>query len=161
MATTWSAIEGEIKRDLELIYRYIQSLAPQNSRYVSIDRGRVVDYIYVDGKRTRTNTNNLFNSVSIGERSSGNGKDLVSIVYVDGGRVPYYQRAVLSPTLRVAKHFGRTEYGRKRYGSESVEKDVVNRNYLYYMKAEGYVASIIGKYNGREYRITDSIEVFK
>lgn len=161
MITSWGAIEGEIKRDLELIYRHIKSLAPQNSRYVSVDRGRVVDYIYVDGKRVRTNTNNLFNSVSIGERSSGNGKDLVSIVYVDGGRVPYYQKAVLSPTLRVAKHFGRTEYGSKRYGSESVERDVINRNYLYYMKAEGYVSSVIGKYNGREYKISDSIEVFR
>lgn len=161
MITSWGAIEGEIKRDLELIYRYIQGLAPQNSRYVGIDNGRVVDYIYVEGKRVRTNTNNLFSSVSMGEESLGSGKNLVSRVYVDSGRVPYYQKAVLSPTLKVAKHFGRTEYGSKRYGSESVEKDVVNRNYLYYMKAEGYVANILGKYNGREYRITDSIEVFK
>lgn len=160
MKTKWANIENEIKFDLQNVYNHVRSLAPQNSKYVSVDNGKYVNYIYVDGKRTYTNTNTLYNSVKIKERSAGSGKNMTSTVYVDSADVPYYEKAVLNPNIRYAKHYGRTEYGSKRYGN-SVEMIKANRNYLYYMEAKNYISSVIKKYNGKRYKITDSIEVFK
>ena len=160
MKTKWANIENTIKRDLQDIYNHVKNLAPQNSKYVSVDNGKFVNYIYVDGKRTYTNTNTLYSSVKIKERASGSGKNMTSVVYVDSADVPYYEKAVLNPNIRYAKHYGRSEYGSRRY-SNSVEMIKPNRNYLYYLGAKNYINSTIKKYNGRTYKISDSIEVFK
>lgn len=151
---TTEAIVNMISGDMLRIYNHIKDLAPQNSKYISIDNGKPVNYIYVNNKRVSTNTGNLHSSVSQVINYGSN--KLVHQVFVDGSRVPYYERAVLSPRLSRAKHYGRTEYGNTRY-QQSKEETVENRNYLYYMNALPFVKNIIQSYNGKKYYVSDNI----
>lgn len=139
------------------IHEHIKSLAPQNSKYVSMYEKNLVDFIFVDGKRVYTNTGKLKNSIMF--ESS---KDLYVTKSVG---VPYYEKAVLRPTITVAYHYFRTEYGMKRYHAtseelakgeywrESVEYEKENRNYLYYMKAKDYIQHQLGTLSGTKFII--------
>ena len=60
---TWIDIQNELIQDFMKLTQTLKDLAPKNSTYQSRDNGKLVDYIYVDGKRTRSNTNNLYNSI--------------------------------------------------------------------------------------------------
>lgn len=155
----WANIETQLINDGRRFSEQIKNLAPQNSKYVSIDQGKIVDYIYVDGKRVRTNTNNLFQNVVFKQEGLNNDRIVMKTV-VDTSVVPYYEKAVLSKTLTVAKHYRRTEYGSVRYGA-SIEYKKENRNYLYYMRGESLMQGLISKWNGKIIEVTDDIEVFK
>lgn len=157
--TTWSAIEQEIIADATTFATKVKYLAPQNSKYISIDRGKLVDYIYVDNKRVRTNTNRLFESIYM-TRQYTKGADMLFQVVSKSGKVPYYHDAVLKKTRTVAQHYMRTEYGSTRY-SNSVERQKENKNYLYYMKGVPFLQEFIGKWNGRTIRVSDDIGDFK
>ena len=152
---TTQEVVDYILQDFNGVYKAIKNLAPQNSKYRSYDRGKLVNYIYVDGRRTYSNTNKLFNSVVNTIVQDGN--TIISKIYVDKSKVPYYEKAVLQPTITYAKHFGRSEYGKIRYGqSRLITKK--NRNYLYYMKGALEVSSVIGSWNGSVINVTDNIE---
>lgn len=153
----WEVIEGRILDDMEDFTRLIQSMAPKNSVYVSKDRGKVVDYIYVDGKRVRSNTNTLFNSIVFSYNNT-NGKDIIAQTKVQGN-IPYYERAVLSQRLDVASHYGRIEYGSQRY-ADSEEFSVLNRNYMYYMEGEHLMRALVNKWNGLEIPVSNKIGDF-
>lgn len=155
----WVDIELKLKTDANNFGRKVKELAPKNSSYIGLDNGKLVDYIYVEGKRVRTNSNNLYNSINT-TQVYGNGKSIITKVVVDSGKVPYYDAAVLKSTREVALHYGRTEYGSKRYGNSRI-KIKQNRNYLYYMLGEQYMIEFMGKWNGRTIKIEDSIEVFR
>lgn len=155
----WATIETQLINDGRRFSEEIKNLAPQNSKYVSIDNGKVVDYIYVDGRRVRTNTNNLYQNVVFKQEGLNNDRIVMKTV-VDTGLVPYYEKAVLSKTLTVAKHYRRTEYGAKRY-AVSIEYKKENRNYLYYMRGESLMRNLISKWNGKSIEVSDNIEVFK
>lgn len=155
----WANIETELVNDGRKFSEGVKNLAPQNSKYVSIDKGKVVDYIYVDGRRVRTNTNNLFQNV-VFKQEGLNNDTIVMKTVVDTSVVPYYDKAVLSKTLTVAKHYRRTEYGSIRYGS-SIEYQKENRNYLYYMRGESLMRELISKWNGKTIEVEDDIEVFR
>lgn len=157
--TTEQVIQ-EITNDILFIYRKFKSLAPQNSEYMSNHMGKLVDYIFVNGKRVRTNTNNLFNNVFLRESPLGDGKGLRYSVFVNGGNVPYYNNVVNNPTITYARHYGRSEYGSVRY-SNSVEKTKKNRNYKYYKDGNQYVMNLMTKYHGKNYKVTDSIGGYK
>lgn len=155
---TTASIIQMIEFDIKRIHLAIQNLAPENSKYVSYDNGKLVNYIYVNNRKVTTNTGNLKSNVQLKSMSGNNRIDYT--ISVDGSAVPYYERAVLSPTLTRARHYGRTEYGSKRY-SKSVEQQVENRNYMYYMKALGEVQSIISGLNGSVYYVKDDIGVYE
>ena len=125
-----------------------KNLAPQNSNYISKDRGRLVDYIYVDNKKVRTNSNRLYQGVRSQVSKNGNTLTLSTLA---GGNISYYEKAVLSPTRKVAYHYGRTEYGDVRY--DSIEIDKENTNYLYYLKGTGELYDFINKYNGKVFTV--------
>lgn len=158
--TTEQVIQ-EITNDILFIYRKFKGLAPQNSEYMSNHRGKLVDYIFVNGKRVRTNTNNLFNNVFLRESPLGDGKGLRYSVVVNGGNVPYYNNVVNRPMIIYARHYGRSEYGDVRYTNISVEKTKKNRNYKYYKDGNQYVMNLMTKYNGKTYKVTDSIGGYK
>ena len=61
--TTQEIVDG-ILQNFTSVYNTIKALAPQNSQYRSYDNGKLVNYIYVDGKRTYTNTGNLHRSIA-------------------------------------------------------------------------------------------------
>lgn len=145
----------KIKRSFVDIHRALQEQAPKDSTYRGIHNWRPVDFIFVQGIRTRTNTNKLFSSVR--RTSLTRNKNIIDRVYVLDTEVPYYQKAVLSPMLERYWHpkFGRFDYG-LRY-SDSRESPVKNRNYMYYMRAKPKVEQIVKSYSG-EYRVSDSIE---
>lgn len=152
-------LETSLLNDTRKFHEDVKKLAPQNSTYIGKDNGKVVDYIYVDGKRVRSNTNNLYNSIL--QRIEGSsGKNMTIKTYVDTSQVPYYDRAVLSPTLLVAGHYGRVDYGNKRYVG-SVEFTKENRNHLYYLEGQESLRNFINKWNGLVVEIEDSLEDFK
>ena len=151
---TVKEVEENILKDSRSALEKIRQLAPQNSRYKSYDRGKLVNYIYVDGRRVFTNSNNLFNSLKVETRNQPFSK-VIELV-VSENDVPYYREAVLERTRIVARHFGRTDYGKLRYGtSEMVVKG--NRNYMYYDDGIQYVKDVIAKWDGKIINVTDSI----
>ena len=156
---SWALLKTEILSDYLNFHNQIKSLAPQNSSYRSKEKGRLVDYIYVDGKRVRTNTNNLFNSITYIQEDYA-GSNMIFKTVVDTSRVPYYDKAVLQPYLTVAFHYGRTEYGDTRYAESSTTLKE-NRNYLYYLKGQNLMTQLISKYNGRVVETDESIGDFK
>ena len=149
----------EIEQDARKLTNIIKGHAPRNSRYQSNDNGRLVDYIYVEGKRVRSNTNRLYESITFRNENLGTNQTTFSTVVQ--GDIPYYEEAVLTPTIRYARHFGRSEYGSIRYGSNSIEYDKPNRNYLFYMKAESAMLDIVSKWNGKVYHSKESIGDYK
>lgn len=153
---SWGAIERELFNDIWDIHLAIKDLAPQNSKYTSRHRGKTVNYIFVDNVKTYTNTNNLFNSVQLKERSSSNSHDKTYVTFVSSGKVPYYEKAVLRPTLPIAYHSAKIEYGKYRVQS-SWEEEIENRNYMYYMKAQGRVKNMISKWDGKVFKVKESI----
>lgn len=155
--TTQEIVDGILSNFTD-VYQFIRNLAPQNSKYRSYDGGKLVNYIYVNGRRTYSNTGNLHRSVVNSIVNDGN--VITSKIYVDKSAVPYYEKAVLSPTITYAKHFGRSEYGQVRYGSSRLVTKK-NRNYLYYMKGALEASSVIGAWNGLTFNVTDSIENYK
>jgi hypothetical protein len=156
---TTDTIVNELRNRFETIHKELKALAPQNTTYVSNFRGKLAPFIFVEGRRVFGNTNNLFNSVEHTIIEQGN--NLTSRVYVDSSKVPYYEKAVLSPTIQYARHYGRSEYGSIRY-AKSVERVKKNRNYLYYMSgAVTTVLPILAQYNGKEFKVTDSINKYK
>lgn len=155
---TWIDIQNELIQDFMKLTQTLKDLAPKNSTYQSRDNGKLVDYIYVDGKRTRSNTNNLYNSIGFDIEFVGN--DIVSRTVVSGS-VPYYDKAVLKPTLTVATHHGRVEYGNDRYPT-SIVGEVINRNYLYYMfQGEIEMLGLKSKWDGKTFKVESSIGDFK
>lgn len=161
--TTDDLIQALLK-DFGTIYDYMKNLAPENSSYIGLYNFKKVDFIFVNNKRVYTNTGTLKNSVM--QSVKDNGGSIVYDIYVPDSLVPYYDRAVLSKTLTRARHYGRIDYGTVRYTNvdrwkESFEEEVDNRNYLYYMKAEGYVNSIISKYANQKFYVEDDITRWK
>ena len=151
---TVKEVEENILKDSRSALEKIRQLAPQNSRYKSYDRGKLVNYIYVDGRRVFTNSNNLFNSLKVETRNQPFSK-VIELV-VSENDVPYYREAVLERTRIVARHCRRTDYGKLRYGtSEMVVKG--NRNYMYYDDGIQYVKDVIAKWDGKKINVTDSI----
>lgn len=157
---TTDQVIQEITNDIIFIYRKFKELAPHNSKYISNHRGKLVDYIFVNGKRVRTNTNNLFNNVFLRESPLGDGNGLSYRIFVNGGNVPYYNNVVNRPMIIYARHYGRSEYGNVRY-SNSKEITKNNRNYKYYKDGNQYVMNLMTKYNGKSYKVTDSIGGYK
>lgn len=152
---TWKDIEANIISDFNDFFIKLRDLAPYNSNYISVHEGKVVDYIFVGGKRVRTNSNKLFQNINkVEEITANNGKTLK--VVVDTSNVPYYSRAVLEETRTVARHYGRTEYGDLRYGS-SREYQKKNDNYLYYMKGQTYLAEFINKWNNTTFEVVEGM----
>ena len=158
---TWKEIEQLLINDIREIHTEIKELAPYNSSYKGMHDGALVDYIFVDYTPTYTNTNNLYNSVSLRENNIG-GNNREYETYVSSSRVPYYRRAVLGSTLPVVEKI----YGRDYNPSVPVNtgeniSSVPNRNYMYYMKAEGKARGILSNWNGRTYRVSDGIGDFE
>lgn len=156
----WADIERNIRLDIETIHKEIKELAPQNSTYTELYRGRMVDFIIVGGNRVYSNTNNLYNSVMLRVENSGN--DIIATTFVDETRVPYYSRAVLLEYFNVIKKRSYTEYDEMGYFNPRSDewKLKENRNYLYYMKAVPMVRATLSKWNGTTFRITDKIGDF-
>lgn len=157
---TWKEIEQLLINDIREIHTEIKELAPYNSSYKGYHDG-VVNYILVDYTPTYTNTNNLYNSVSLRENNIG-GNNREYETYVSSSRVPYYRRAVLGSSLPVVEKI----YGRDYDPSVPVNtgeniSSVPNRNYMYYMKAEGKARGILSNWNGRTYRVSDGIGDFE
>lgn len=151
--TTWTKIESEIIKDFETFANQVKNLAPQNSTYISKHNGKVVNYIFVEGKRVKTNSNRLYESINT--KMSRQGNDL-TLEVVAGEGINYYEKAVLHKNRKVAYHYSRTEYGSKRYeGSKVVNKE--NTNYLYYMNGVSFMQQFISKYNGKIYRVKGEI----
>ena len=101
--TTTDVVMNEIGNTLHKIHIHLQNLAPINTKYKSLDRGKLVDYIYVNGDRVSGNTNNLRNSVKaqlVQESKFG----FIHSVGVSSSSVPYYSKAVLESELLVAYH---------------------------------------------------------
>ena len=94
------------------------------------------------------------------ESPLGDGKGLSYSIFVNGGNVPYYNNVVNNPTITYARHYGRSEYGNVRY-SNSKEITKNNRNYKYYKDGNQYVMNLMTKYNGKSYKVTDSIGGYK
>lgn len=156
---TTDDLVNELRSKFNTIHSELKALAPYNTSYQSNMNGKLVPFIFVNGRRVYGNTNTLYNSVEHSIVEEGN--NLTSRVYVDSSKVPYYEKAVLSPTIQYARHYGRSEYGSVRY-AKSVEKVKKNRNYLYYMNgAVTTVLPILAEYNGREIKVTDSINKYK
>ena len=154
----WEDIQVELIQDFMTLTRTLKELAPKDSSYQSKDNGKLVDYIYVDGKKTRTNTNTLYNSINFDLEFVG--KDIVSRTVVKGD-VPYYEKAVLRPTLTVAHHYGRVEYGTKRYPT-SIVGEVINKNYKYYVyQGELEMLGLKSKWDGRTFKVENGIGEFK
>ena len=149
----------ELENDARNLTRVIKGHAPRNSKYISNDNGRLVDYIYVDGKRVRSNTNRLYEAITFVSSSSATNETTFSTIVQ--GKIPYYEDAVLKPTLTYARHFGRSEYGSLRYGANSREITKPNRNYLFHMKAESTLSDIINKWNGKVFHTKESIGDYK
>lgn len=164
VSITTSGVLAELSLSLNLIHQYLKGLAPQNSKYVGLDNFKRADYIFVNNKKVFTNTNKLYNSVVARDRFKGT--TLVHDVYVSSASVPYYRKAVLSPTLTRARHYGRLEYGETRYSNSvswknSLVEEVPNRNYLYYEKAIPFIKAEIGKYNNKKIVVSDDIGVWQ
>lgn len=155
----WHDVETQIINDGQRFSDRVKNLAPQNSKYVGRDNGRLVDYIYVEGQRVRSNSNTLYNNISYVQQGIS-GKELVLKTVVNSGAVPYYDEAVMQPNRTVAIHYGRQEYGSKRY-SNSVELVKENRNYLYYMRGSVFMEELINKYNGKTVIVDESMEAFE
>lgn len=155
---TWNDLNIKMIGHLMEMSSRIKELAPKDSKYVSNDNGKLVDYIYVDGKRTRTNSNTLYNSIQFDLEY--NGKNMIAKTVVKGD-IPYYEKVVDRRTITVARHYRRSEYGSVRYGSSVIfEKD--NRNYNYYVAGAKHEARRFRRrWNGKTFKITDNIEVFK
>lgn len=155
---SWGNIEQEIIRDSKKFGIQIKELAPQNSTYISYDKGKLVDYIYVEGKRVRTNSNRLYENIYQTIQYTDKRNMLFQTV-VNKSRVPYYNEAVLSKTRTVAYHYLRSEYGKLRY-SKSIERVKENKNYMYYMKGIAFMESLINKWNGKVFTISNDIGEF-
>lgn len=154
----WKVIENELLKDMEYFTKKVKELAPKNSSYKSNFNGKLVDFIFVDNKKVKTNTNRLYESITFDYKTLG-GKNIVAQTVVRGD-VPHYDKAVLSKVIHYARHYGRTEYGNVRYPN-SVEHTKPNRNYLYYMKGEKYMQMVVNKWNGQTLKVRDKIGDFK
>lgn len=156
-------IETKIRNEILNSHRAIKDKAPQNSEYRSNYRGEMFNFILVNNNPVYTNTNNLYNSVDLKYEGLGFNKNITAITYVDGGRVPYYARAVLSPTLETVIIRGARDYGEEAlsYGGTKKIDYIENRNYLYYMKAKEEVHSRIKSFDGMKFHIKDRLEDFK
>lgn len=164
MQQTTDSVLAELSISLSNIHKHLESLAPENSSYVGLDNFKKSDYIYVNNKRVYTNSGKLKRSIAT--KTNMKGTTMVHDVYVSSSNVPYYNRAVLSPTLTRVVHYGRIEYGNTRYYNEvswksSKESVVPNRNYLYYQKGIDYIRAELGKYNGRKIEVSDDIGRWK
>lgn len=160
----YSEVERMLLQDIRTAHEKLKNLAPQDSEYVSDYRGKLVDFIFVDNVKTYTNTNHLFNSIEYRERRSisANYKhDIEVTTAVSSSVVPYYNRAVLSPTLLAARQYGKSEYGSYRVDPRYVdefEKD--NRNYMYYMRGEYIYRDLKSRWDGKRFEVEDSIGGF-
>lgn len=156
MAITTQTVLDELNVSFNKIYAHLRDLAPYNTTYVGIDNYKQVDYIFVENKRVRGNTNTLRNSVVQSQELLGKAQ-LTHKVSVSSASVPYYEKAVLSNTLTRAKHYGRLEYGNVRYANSTIEI-VTNRNFEYYMQGLSFVQGEIRQYNNRKYHVSDDIK---
>lgn len=148
------AIDKAIRLDMERFSLNIKELAPKNSKYIGLSNYKIVDFIHVDGKRVRTNSNRLYESINMVVKSDTKNRTVYQVGSF--GDLPYYDDAVLKQTIEVAYHFGRSEYGDIRYnGSKIVHRP--NRNYLYYMKGINEMRSLIGKWNNQVIKTEESI----
>lgn len=153
----------QLQASINKIHIHLRDLAPKDSKYVGVDNFKPVDFIYVNNNRVYTNSNTLWNSVSL--RENRKGVDLIYDTYVPGSAVPYYEKVVYNKTITRAYHYGRLEYGDVRYrGNEvswknSMEQEVPNRNYMYYQKAESFIkAELIGRYDGLKIEVSENIK---
>ncbi len=156
----WNDIEIRLKNDLLSIHRHLKNLAPQDTNYTG-SMGQPL--VFVNGNAVYGNTNNLFNSVDIKFEGEGFNKSIVATVFVDGNRVPYYERAVLYPELSVMNTFGKKDYGDKPVIIPNVTEQewIDNRNYMYYMRGYNFVRNTIKAWDGQKFYITDTIENFR
>ena len=160
MKTTTESVLAELMFTLHTIHKTLKELAPINSKYSGIDNFKKVNYIFVNNKKVHTNSGNLKRAVVARENKKG--INIVHDVYVSSASVPYYKKAVLSPTLTRARHYGRLEYGDIRYSNNirwksSIVENVANRNYMYFQKGVGFIRSEIGIYNGKKIYVSDDI----
>ncbi len=155
--TTTQVMEN-IKRRLKGVKTAIRAEAPQNSKYISIVDYQPVNYILVGGKGNRVYTNTGLLHRSSSEEVVPDGKGFIHKVVVRKSQVPYYEKAVLSPTITRYFHYGRYDY-EQQYASSRIEQ-VKNRNYKYYMRAGSKVASIVNSLSG-SYNVKDDIRSWK
>lgn len=154
----WEQLESIILLEMRNFTNSLKELAPYNSQYRGLLNYQPVNFIHVDGKRVRTNTNTLRNSINFRYTKTGN--NIVAQTYV-AGNLPYYDKVVNSPTITYAIHYGRTEYGSLRY-SNSKEITKANRNYQYYVRTgESLMRNLVGKYNGATLYSDKSIEEYR
>lgn len=154
-------ILNKIDNDVNGIKEVIKELAPQNSSYKGIFNWRPVNFIHVMGRRVFTNSGRLRNSIST--KTISQGLNQVKLIYADGNQVPYYQKAVLQPTIQrvTLNKYGRTEYADdkgniKLYGDDKIT-NITNRNYMFYKKEgklETALRSMVTSYRG-EVTVTD------
>lgn len=154
---TWENVEDLLMKEMQDFTFKIQALAPYKSSYMSDLRGELVPFIHVDGKRVRTNSNRLHDSITF-KYVHTNGLDIVAQTVVSGS-IPYYDDAVLKPTREVARHYGRTEYGSIRYADSKI-KIKENKNFMYYMKGEHHMQDLISKWNNVTIEVTDDMGDF-
>lgn len=159
----YNQVEKIILDNIKSQHDYIKNLAPQNSQYKGYYRGYDTrDFIMVDGEQVFTNTNNLFNSVDL--RIDKIGKNITATTFVDGNRVPYYERAVLYEMMEITLIDGTKltmDYGENPPVlpiSDSYYRQ--NRNFMYFMKAIPFIKARHKSLDGKVYRVSNGIGEF-